>query len=182
MKSIVLMLVLAFCSTVHSECCGSIFQASNYLMKEKKFCGDLAALDPDWIGALGVSSVKMDPGCFMQAFKQPNFAGESKMYTANTPLVDWNDLIQSIKFKQCCGSIFQAMNYGLKEKQFCTELPALDADWTGPLGVSSLKVDAGCVMDVFKQPSFAGETKTYAENTPLTDWNDVIKSLKARLA
>jgi len=172
------------------KCCGTFYQASNYEMRGQKVCGDLAVVGEDYRGNLGISSLKIDPGCFIEAFKGINFAGEKKIFPASTTFVgDWNDLILSLKVRPvCCGTIFQNYNYdhhGLVGGQkVCGDLASLSKDFEGFKGISSVKVDPGCVIEVFKGINFAGGKYIFkASSTNVGDaCNDKILSLKVRPA
>jgi len=180
---------------VRPTCCGTIFQNYNYdhhgLVGGHKVCENLASLSNDFAGYKGISSLKVEPGCIIEAFRGTNFAGEKTIFTAATTNVGdaWNDKILSVRVRPiCCGTIFQNYNYdhhGLVGGQkVCGDLASLSADFAGYKGISSLKVDPGCVIDGFTGTNFAGGKNAFtASTTNVGDaWNDKILSLKVRPA
>jgi len=177
-------------------CCGIIFQGYDYTLGQKKVCVDLASLGNDFgLGDNGVSSMKVDPGCAIEAFKGINFTGETKIFSASasTALGAWNDKILSLKVRPaCCGTIFQNYDYkhhGLVGGQtVCGALASLSSDFLGSVdglnkGISSLKVDPGCVIEAFRGANFAGGKNIFTASTGnVGEWNDNILSLKVRPA
>jgi len=191
MKFIIGLTLIAFCIELGStdNCCATVFQAGNYDLKgftSKRVCGEVANVGVGSGAYLGISSLKLDPGCVIEAFKKVNFEGDTKTFTADTPNVgDWNDLIQSLKVRSnCCATVFQAGSYnlnGFTSKRVCGEVANVGVGSGAYLGISSLKLDPGCVVEAFKKVNFEGDTKTFTVDTPnVGDWNDLIQSLKVR--
>lgn len=170
--------------------------------KCKKVCGEAAYVGDDYRSGIaeGISTIAVDPGCVVEAFKGKDFTGEKTIITKTTDLTSagipppWDNQFNSIRVRdQCCAIVCQDFldsRRGYKCKKVCGDTPYVGDDYRAGIagGISSMVIDPGCVVDGFKGKDFTGEKITIQKTVDLTPeggaypWDNQFNSIRVRLA
>jgi len=191
-------------TTTKGPCCTEFFSDEGYKGTTKATkCGDVPdiAKDPQmsvFSGWDGISSVKIPDACVVEVFKNSGHTGESRKLHGNIDalvnLGAWNDAVKSFKISRqdpCCADFYAIPVYGGYTIKKCVNVGNFEVDpqmvsfskpWLSGSGfdpISALKVEAGCVVEVFPNNDFTGTPAIYRENTSnLGSWSDKVKSFK----
>ncbi|MEM9102999.1 MAG: beta/gamma crystallin-related protein [Pseudomonadota bacterium] len=136
------------------------------------------------MGNDSISSIKLDHGVKLTAYKHYNFTGWEKEFIQDTSKLysPYDNNISSIKVEPLGAVIYEDSNYrgtsfNLIPGRYST-VTLLSMGMVND-SISSIKIPSGLKVTVYKDTAFRGLTKTYTSDTPLLEanFNDEISSL-----
>ncbi len=139
------------------------------------------ATNLDWDGSDindVASSVKCDGQCAIVAFKDRNFAGDSKLFDGSqSHLSGFNDKLSSALVipERICVTLYEHMNYKGASVRLCRDVSLVGIGFNDK--VSSLKVECKrkCTAILFEHDDSQGSAKSFSGSVSYVgeEWNDM---------
>ncbi|PID46929.1 MAG: hypothetical protein CSB47_01740 [Proteobacteria bacterium] len=135
-----------------------------------------------------ISSIKVNKSCKLIAYQHINYAGDKRVFTANTSFVGnlWNDQISSLRC-QCpepprpACLMYEHANFFGSVLSVHGNMPWVGNNWNDR--VSAVKVPSSCTLTVYQHKNYGGDSRTFGPgNTAYIGnlWNDQISAAVCR--